>query len=61
MQGTNEVKHGVLMSVAQGGFSDVGRFHAKTIARIFNGAKPRDLEQRWTRPRKSRSISKQPV
>jgi ABC-type uncharacterized transport system substrate-binding protein len=52
MLGSNEVKHGVLMSVAQGNFSYVGRFHAETIARIFNGAKPRDLEQRWTTPAK---------
>jgi ABC-type uncharacterized transport system substrate-binding protein len=52
MNGTNEVKHGVLMSLSQAGFSDVGRFHAETIARIFNGAKPRDLEQRWYAPAK---------
>ncbi len=52
MLGSNEVKHGVLMSVAQGNFSYVGKFHAETIARILNGAKPRDLEQRWTTPAK---------
>lgn len=52
MNGTNEVKYGVLMSLSQAGFSDVGRFHAETIARIFNGAKPRDLEQRWYAPAK---------
>ena len=52
MLGSNEVKHGVLMSVAQGNFSYVGKFHAETIARIFNGAKPRELEQRWTTPAK---------
>ena len=52
MNGTNEVKHGVLMSLSQAGFSDVGRFHAETIARVFNGAKPRDLEQRWYAPAK---------
>lgn len=52
MLGSNEVKHGVLLSVAQGNFSYVGQFHAETIARIFNGAKPRDLEQRWSTPPK---------
>jgi ABC-type uncharacterized transport system substrate-binding protein len=52
MLGSNEVKAGVLMSVAQGNFSYVGQFHAETIARIFNGAKPRDLEQRWNTPPK---------
>jgi ABC-type uncharacterized transport system substrate-binding protein len=52
MNGTNEVKYGVLMSLSQAGFADVGRFHAETIARIFNGAKPRDLEQRWYAPAK---------
>jgi ABC-type uncharacterized transport system substrate-binding protein len=52
MLGSNEVKYGVLMSVAQGNFAYVGRFHAETIARVFNGAKPRDLEQRWTTPAK---------
>jgi ABC-type uncharacterized transport system substrate-binding protein len=52
MLGSNEVKYGVLMSVAQGNFSYVGQFHAETIARVFNGAKPRDLEQRWSTPPK---------
>lgn len=52
MNGTNEVEYGALMSLSQAGFSDVGRFHAETIARIFNGAKPRDLEQRWYAPAK---------
>lgn len=43
--GTEEVKHGVLLSIARAGFKYIARFHAETIARIFNGAKPRDLEQ----------------
>jgi len=48
--GTDEVKHGVLMSIARAGFKYVARFHAETIARIFNGAKPRDLEQLFEDP-----------
>ena len=44
-KGSKEVRQGVLMSMARGGFNSVGFFHAETIARIFNGAKPRDLPQ----------------
>ena len=52
MLGESEVKHGVLMSVAQGNYGYVGYFHAETIARIFNGAKPRALSQVWLAPAK---------
>ncbi|MGQ9365238.1 ABC transporter substrate-binding protein [Azospirillum sp. ST 5-10] len=52
MLGAQEVQHGVLMSISQAGYSYVGQFHAETIAKIFNGAKPRDLEQRWVAPSK---------
>ncbi|KTR04193.1 hypothetical protein NS365_16085 [Aureimonas ureilytica] len=52
MAGESEVKLGALMSVAQSDFLYVGRFHAETIARIFNGAKPRDLPQVWQAPAK---------
>lgn len=48
--GTDEVKHGVLLSIARAGFKYVARFHAETIARIFNGAKPRDLDQLFEDP-----------
>jgi len=50
MLGANEVQRGVLMSIAQADFSYVGEFHAETIARILNGARPRDLEQQWSAP-----------
>jgi len=43
--GSDEVKHGVLLSIAQADFKPVGKFHAETIAKIFNGAKPRQLPQ----------------
>ncbi|MBB4000445.1 ABC transporter substrate-binding protein [Aureimonas pseudogalii] len=52
MAGESEVRLGALMSVAQSDFIYVGRFHAETIARIFNGAKPRDLPQVWQAPAK---------
>ncbi|MFZ5570798.1 MAG: ABC transporter substrate-binding protein [Thermodesulfobacteriota bacterium] len=48
--GSHEVKYGVLLSIARAGFKYIGRFHAETIARIFNGAKPRDLEQIFEDP-----------
>ncbi|WP_461210169.1 ABC transporter substrate-binding protein [Desulfocurvus sp. DL9XJH121] len=47
---TDEVAHGVLMSISQAGFRHVGRFHAMTMAKIFNGAKPRELEQVFEDP-----------
>jgi ABC-type uncharacterized transport system substrate-binding protein len=52
MLGSGEVQRGVLMSIAQADFSYVGEFHAETIARILNGALPRDLVQRWSAPPK---------
>ncbi len=52
MAGSEFVRHGVLLSIAQAGFAYVGRFHAETIAKIFNGAKPRSLPQRWNAPPK---------
>ena len=52
MLGENEVKQGILMSVAQGNYSYVGRFHAETIGRIINGAKPRSISQVWLAPAK---------
>lgn len=52
MLGSAQVRRGVLMSIAQADFSSVGMFHAETIARILNGARPRDLSQRWISPPK---------
>jgi len=49
-KGTLEVRHGVLLSIARAGFRFIGRFHAETIAKIFNGARPRDLEQVFEDP-----------
>ncbi len=52
MLGSSEVRKGVLMSIAQADFSYVGQFHAEVIAKVFNGAKPRQLAQRWADPAK---------
>ena len=38
------VRHGALMGTVQN-WRELGRFHAEIIARIFNGAKPRELPQ----------------
>ncbi len=52
MAGSREVQQGLLMSVAQADLSHVGLFHAETIARTLNGAKPRQLSQLWVAPPK---------
>lgn len=52
MTGSREVGDGLLMSIAQADLSHVGLFHAETIARIFNGAQPRQLSQLWVDPPK---------
>ncbi len=52
MPGSGFVRHGALLSIAHADFSYVGMFHAQTVARILNGARPRDLEQRWVAPPK---------
>ena len=40
------------MSISQAGFKYVGRFHAETFAKVFNGAKPRQLDQVFEDPPK---------
>lgn len=52
MAGSKEVQRGILLSLAQEDMSYVGLFQAETIARIFNGAKPRQLSQVWIDPPK---------
>lgn len=47
MLGQEEVQAGLLMSMAQADYAQVGYYHAETIARIFNGARPRELKQIW--------------
>lgn len=48
--GSEEVKYGLLMSISQAGFKYVGQYQAKIIAKIFNGAKPGQLDQIFEEP-----------
>ncbi len=43
--GPNEVKLGVLMSLAQASFLDWGQFEADCMAKVINGEKPRNVNQ----------------
>ncbi len=49
---SEQVKYGFLMSISRANFQYVGRFYAQTMAKIFNGAKPRDLGQLFEDPPK---------
>jgi ABC-type uncharacterized transport system substrate-binding protein len=50
--GSDEVKEGFLLSQSHSGFKYVGVFHAHTMAKIFNGASPRQLTQIFEGPPK---------
>jgi ABC-type uncharacterized transport system substrate-binding protein len=50
-RGPQEVKKGILFSVSRGGFKAVGRFHAEVMARVFNGEKPRAIDQIFEDPK----------
>jgi ABC-type uncharacterized transport system substrate-binding protein len=50
--GPDEVRRGVLLSIAAPDFKAWGKFHAEAIARVFNGAKPRELNQIFELPAK---------
>jgi len=50
--GSEEVKYGFLASLSQAGFRYIGEFHAEIIAKIFNGAEPRQLPQLFEEPPK---------
>lgn len=50
--GYEDVKKGLLLSISQAGFKYVGRFYAETIAKILNGAMPRELNQIFEDPSK---------
>ena len=49
---SEQVKYGFLMSISRANFQYVGKFYAQTIAKIFNGAKPRDIGQLFEAPSK---------
>jgi len=50
--GPDEVRQGVLLSIATPNFKAWGKFHAEVIAKIINGAKPRELDQVFELPAK---------
>ncbi|MCU0589128.1 MAG: hypothetical protein MUF52_13365 [Syntrophobacteraceae bacterium] len=50
--GSEEVRHGFLLSISQAGFKYIGEFHAGIIARVLNGAKPNQLGQLFEEPPK---------
>ena len=50
--GSGEVKYGFLMSISKADFKYVGQFYAETMAKIFNGAQPRELGQIFESPPK---------
>jgi len=52
--GSRDVRYGVLLSIAtaSASFKYAARFHAKVMAKIFNGAEPRQLEQVYESPPK---------
>ncbi len=50
--GSEEVKWGFLLSISQAGFKYVGQYYAETLAKILNGAKPRQLDQVFEGPPK---------
>jgi ABC-type uncharacterized transport system substrate-binding protein len=52
MLGAQEVKEGILLSLSEADYTYIGLFYAETIARILNGAQPRQLNQIWTDPEK---------
>lgn len=50
--GSEEVKYGFFVSISQAGFKYVGEFHAETIAKVLNGARPNQLDQLFEEPPK---------
>jgi hypothetical protein len=46
------VKYGFLVSTSTAGYRYVGEFHAETMAKIFNGAAPNQLDQVFEEPPK---------
>lgn len=50
-RGPVEVRKGILFSISRGGFKAVGRYHAKVMAKVFNGQKPRRINQIFEDPK----------
>lgn len=45
--GSGEVRHGALISLARANYSGIGSFGAQTIASVFKGITPRNINQRY--------------
>nr|WP_319493255.1 ABC transporter substrate binding protein [uncultured Desulfobacter sp.] len=52
MSGSQEVKAGLFMSISKSNYKHAGQYYASLIAKIFNGAKPRQLDQVFEGPPK---------
>lgn len=52
MKGSDEVRHGVLMSISQANFIYDGEFHAEVMGKVLNGAQPRKIDQIFRAPGK---------
>jgi ABC-type uncharacterized transport system substrate-binding protein len=50
-RGPAEVKKGILFSISRGGFKAVGKYHAEVMAQVFNGQKPRHINQIFEDPK----------
>lgn len=50
--GSNEVEQGVLLSMSRAGFKFDGKLYASVMAKVFNGARPRDIKQNVPLPPK---------
>jgi ABC-type uncharacterized transport system substrate-binding protein len=51
-RGPQEVRHGVLLSIARADFRSIGKYHAGIMARVFNGARPGGLNQIFKDPKR---------
>jgi ABC-type uncharacterized transport system substrate-binding protein len=51
-RGPEEVHHGTLLSIARGDFQSIGMYHARIMAKIFNGAHPGKLSQIFEDPKR---------
>ena len=51
-RGSDQVRRGVLMSISRKEFRGLGEYYASVIAKIFNGARPRDLDPVYKEPLK---------
>lgn len=51
-RGPQEVRRGVLLSIARGNFQSIGMYHAEIMAKIFNGAHPGNLSQIFEDPKR---------